>query len=141
MFYFFDRRGLCGAMNTAHSKKNGFDKSQRLLRPCDFACVFDGAKKTHSVHFLLLSKKSDAARLGLAISKKRLKNACDRNLVKRLARECFRLQQTPPKADCVLVVKKTPPKTADKAAYRRLLREEIGEVFAKLSAKNAPPSA
>ena len=58
--------------------------------------VFDGALfKVHQPHFLFLAKPSELAnsRLGLVVAKKKVRRAHERNRVKRLARESFRLHQ------------------------------------------------
>lgn len=91
-------------------KKNcTFPKSSRLLTAKAFTPVFDKPiKKLHSPHFLLfVGTGQDTARLGLAITKKKLKNASDRNLIKRYSREAFR-QELLPCVDCVLIVKQSP---------------------------------
>ncbi|MDO5651734.1 MAG: ribonuclease P protein component [Moraxella sp.] len=88
-----------------------FTKTQRLLTPAQYKQVFDNAiKKIHSPHLMLfVANTSDDvphARLGLAITKKKLKNATDRNQLKRLMREHFRLNQhNLPAVDVVLIVK------------------------------------
>lgn len=90
-----------------------FSKSQRLLTPSQYKLVFDQpTTKIHSEHFLLFVRKNDqmGSRLGLAVSKKKLKRATDRNRLKRQAREVFRLNQHQlPLVDCVLIVKKSYP--------------------------------
>ena len=73
----------------------GFSKKARLLTPADFKRVFD-APDQRSVDnmFTLLARKNELGhpRLGMAITKKRLKRSVDRNRVKRLIRETFREQ-------------------------------------------------
>lgn len=87
----------------------GFDKSQRLLTPSSFKKVFDKPiKKIHSQHLLLFVANTEQAhaRLGLAITKKKLKKAVDRNTLKRHTRQIFRQQALVlPAYDCVLIVK------------------------------------
>lgn len=111
----------------------GFDKSKRLLNADAFKSVFDcPIKKIHSTHFLLFVAKSsqNKPRLGLAITKKKIKKACDRNRIKRYSREHFRLyQHYLPFVDCVLIVKKTPKKDYD----NKHLSQEIKELFVVLS--------
>lgn len=73
-----------------------FDKSRRLLTPRDFKAVFDDATyKVSSRELLILARRSqfDHARLGLVVAKRHLRLASQRNRVKRLARETFRLYQ------------------------------------------------
>ena len=119
-----------------------FTKTKRLLAPCEFKAVFDNPlKKIHSTHFLLFVANTEQphARLGLAITKKKLKKAVDRNLVKRHTREIFRLNQHDlPPVDCVLIVKSgafvgTKQQRVDKDASLAIIRTELNEIFAKLA--------
>lgn len=54
---------------------------------------------------LARSNEMDAARLGLAISKRAAKKAVDRNKLKRLARESFRQQAELPAGDFVVLAR------------------------------------
>lgn len=96
-------------MQTTPKQSFAFGKDKRLLNAKAFQAVFDvPAKKIHSNHLLLFVRANDgvSARLGLAITKKKVKNATDRNRLKRLARERFRLcQHKLAPVDVVLIVK------------------------------------
>ena len=83
-----------------------FTKQQRLLKSAEFAAV-KGTKLTVSTpQFLLLARPSERARLGLAIAKRYVKLAVDRNTIKRVSRESFRHQSsTLPKLDMVLLTR------------------------------------
>lgn len=82
-----------------------FSKSQRLLKAIDFKIVFDNPSfKVHQTNLLFFVKMhepmsefsgtmEDSCRLGLAITKKKIKRANERNRLKRLIREQFRLHQ------------------------------------------------
>lgn len=80
-----------------------FTKQQRLLSPKQYKCVFDECSfKIHQPNFMWfvrvssnnLSTVTDAHnRLGLAITKKKVKRAHERNRIKRLTREYFRYHQ------------------------------------------------
>lgn len=107
-----------------------FTKSQRLLTPDEFKRVFDKPiKKIHSEHLLLFVQTGQRhARLGLAITKKKLKKAVMRNRLKRLVREYFRLNSPNIGAvDVVLIVKKGYAKDVD-------LHVELAQIFNKLIA-------
>ncbi len=73
-----------------------FQRELRLLTAKDFSRVFDKAFKVHNKAFTLLARKNDYnhPRLGLVIAKKNLRFAFQRNYVKRLLREEFRLKQS-----------------------------------------------
>jgi len=75
-----------------------FKKSQRLLKKVDYDHVFEKAKKIVTNEYIVLFRTNDLgyARLGLALSKKMIAKAHDRNRLKRLLREGFRQTQLPP---------------------------------------------
>lgn len=73
-----------------------FDKSLRLLNASDYKAVFDNATfkvSTQNVLFLATENQRPFSRLGLVVAKKNAKLAVQRNRIKRIARETFRLQQ------------------------------------------------
>lgn len=74
-----------------------FKKKQRLLNKSDYEHVFAHAKKTITKDFVILGRKNELghARLGLALSKKMIAKAHDRNRIKRLLREQFRKEALP----------------------------------------------
>ncbi|TKB46409.1 ribonuclease P protein component [Thalassotalea mangrovi] len=85
-----------------------FNRESRLLTPGHFQQVFDHPSRYGSSHFTILvtSNKDDKNRLGMAIAKKRVKLAVQRNRIKRLVRESFRLNQHKlPAVDLVVMVK------------------------------------
>lgn len=86
-----------------------FRRENRLLKSEDFSFVFQRPVKCRGDCFELYARKNGGvvARLGLAISKKSLKKAVDRNHVKRLFRESFRSHtQSLQGFDLVVVMKK-----------------------------------
>lgn len=72
-----------------------FPQSIRLKTAEDFSIVFKQAKKLNYREFSVYvrSNNLNRPRLGLAISKKSAKKAVTRNLIKRIIRENFRLNQ------------------------------------------------
>ena len=74
-----------------------FDKTRRLLKKSDYDGVFNQAKKIVTPYFIVLYCDNEVghARLGLALSKKTIAKAHDRNRVKRLLRETFRTRSLP----------------------------------------------
>lgn len=73
-----------------------FGKHQRLLTPAQFKAVFDGASfKASHRNLLILARPNGLAhaRLGTVVAKKNAKLAVQRNRLKRLLRERFRLSQ------------------------------------------------
>ncbi len=85
-----------------------FTKAQRLLQKTDFDAVFNQPKRSSDAYFTILAKPNSQpkARLGLAIAKKQLRYAHERNWVKRLIRESFRQHQNQLVGiDCVVLCK------------------------------------
>lgn len=73
-----------------------FGKSRRLLNASDYKAVFDGVDwKVSSKEILCLTRNNGLhhPRLGLVIAKKNIRHAVQRNRVKRIIRESFRLHQ------------------------------------------------
>lgn len=75
----------------------GFSPDRRLRCSRDFQQVFEHTLlKVHQPHFLILATRASApqhSRLGLVVAKKKLRRAHERNRVKRLSRESFRLNR------------------------------------------------
>lgn len=84
-----------------------FGPECRLLQASEFQRVFDHTLcKVHQPAFLLLATPSSSARLGFIVAKKKIRRAHERNRVKRLARESFRLHRHRlPAVDVVLMAK------------------------------------
>ena len=72
-----------------------FPRSRRLLKPDEYRRVFNDGRRSADRHFLVLALPNGLidARLGLAVSKKTSRRAVERNRIKRLIRESFRLHQ------------------------------------------------
>jgi len=71
-------------------------KSRRLLKPKQFESVFaDASIRASNRHCLILSRPNNGSnpRLGLIIAKKHIRLAVERNRIKRVIRESFRLHQ------------------------------------------------
>jgi ribonuclease P protein component len=85
----------------------GFSPQQRLHTAAEFGRVFAEPARSSDRFFTVLARPSDrnVARLGLTISRRAAKRAVDRNKLKRLARESFRLQRDLPSWDFVVLAK------------------------------------
>lgn len=107
-----------------------FRVTDRLSRTDDFSSVFASRRALRSEHFQLLYSPAglDRARLGVVVAKKLARRAVDRNMIKRLAREAFRISRARlPAYDLVLRL------AADLAGSRKLaLRGEIDGLLQRL---------
>ncbi len=72
-----------------------FPKTRRLQTASDFDRVFSNAKRivSHRIAAFCCKNGLDYPRLGLSIPKRNIKTASQRNLLKRIARETFRVKQ------------------------------------------------
>lgn len=85
-----------------------FSSEVKLLTADNYKNVFAKAERFGNRSFTVLARKNglDHARLGLAISKKCAKRAVDRNRIKRIFRESFRLNQHKlPDVDIIVMCK------------------------------------
>ncbi|MGL4858189.1 MAG: ribonuclease P protein component [Enterobacteriaceae bacterium] len=72
-----------------------FPRESRLLIPADFASVFQQNRRASAPQITILARLNGLGypRLGLTVAKKQVKRAHERNRIKRLTRESFRLHQ------------------------------------------------
>lgn len=85
-----------------------FTRAERILKSKDFALIRKEGKRVASKNFVIFLKVNSLGirRLGLAVSTK-VGGAVQRNRIKRLLRECFRLNKEilPPSMDIFISVK------------------------------------
>ena len=104
-----------------------FPKTNKILNRADFVNINRSGKRHRTRHFGVIFKRNRVGvpRLGITVSKK-AGNAVERNRVKRLVREFFRLNKAslPQEYDIVIVARKG-------ASYLHLreIQKELGEVF------------
>lgn len=103
-----------------------FPRELRLLAPNQFKAVFAQPDRASTPQLTLLSIPTslENPRLGLTVAKKHLKRAHDRNRIKRIVRESFRLKQHQlPHHDFVFVAK---------GGIGKLTNQELFETLEKL---------
>jgi ribonuclease P protein component len=86
--------------------KQSFERCDRLLLATDFDLVFKNGRRSSDQWFTILFTEGAAGRprLGLAIAKRRVRKANQRNRIKRVARESFRqVRAEMPAADVVVM--------------------------------------
>lgn len=117
-------------------RENSFSRELRLLTPTHFENVFKNAIPAVSPQITILARLNsfDHPRLGITLAKKRVKKAHDRNRLKRIIRESYRLNQhSLPKADIVVVGKSGLDKLSNQELFSLLEK-----LWKKLSGRCAP---
>lgn len=127
-----------GAGNSASHiiTDKSFPRAARLLSGKDYSHVFKQNKRYSDRYWTILARKNETglSRLGLAIAKKRAKRAVDRNKIKRVAREAYRVQRDRlPGLELVVM-------NRDAATHASLkdLRVSIDRLFGKMSRATNP---
>lgn len=74
-------------------KDQSYPKSKRLCKSAEFQAVFTQAQRVSGLGFVFFIKRNPqlTARLGIAVSKRIFRKANQRNRIKRLLRNYFRL--------------------------------------------------
>ena len=108
-----------------------FQKHEHLRRPEEFQRVYD-RKRTASDEWLVVyacENQLSHLRIGLSVPKKRIPNAVDRNRLRRLYREAFRLcrAELPVGYDLVLIPRRAEEPTLEgvKASLTKLVRQVV----------------
>jgi len=93
----------------------------KLLTAENYKNVFAKAERFGNRSFTVLARENglDHARLGLAISKKCAKRAVDRNRIKRIFRESFRLNQHKLPSVDIIAMSKPSAKSLDSVEIRK----------------------
>jgi ribonuclease P protein component len=110
-----------------------FPKNYRLTKTDEFSSVFGFRKAIKSSHFLLhyrlRSEGSDlGARLGVVVAKRLLRRSVDRNLLRRLVRERFRMLRSKLPSRDLIVRLANKPQLLD----RRVLGDEIQGLLGRM---------
>jgi len=92
----------------------------RLQNASQFTRVFDQATKSSSEFFIILSRENteNQPRLGIVVAKRRAKRSVDRNIIKRIIRESFRLNKVMLPANDFIVILKRPIKIIKRSNLR-----------------------
>lgn len=111
-----------------------FSKTLRLLNASDFQCVFNDAplRASHK-NILILARPNGLPypRLGLVIAKKNVRHAVQRNRIKRIARESFRLRQQDLAGIDAIILARRELDQLDNAALHLLYAQQWQRVLKK----------
>ncbi|MGM0552353.1 MAG: ribonuclease P protein component [Pseudomonadota bacterium] len=109
----------------------GFPRDARLLTGRDYQRVFAEAVRVRGRNLTLLYRVHEvngSARLGLAIGKRQVRRAVDRNRIKRIVREAFRQRRSGLPVVDLVVLARVGAVNCD----NRLLRSEIDRLLDRL---------
>jgi len=118
-----------------------FTRKNRLLTGADFDNVFKKCQRSADSFFTVLYRDNGLGypRLGLAIAKKRVRHATQRNRLKRLIRESFRQAIPGIRSMDIVVLARDQASAADNAAifaslerHWRLLNERTEQTTTKI---------
>ena len=115
----------------------------KLLISSDYQFVFSKARRFGNHAFTVLARENGLAhpRLGLAISKKCAKNAVDRNRIKRIFRESFRLNQQQLVAVDIIAMCKPSALKLEKSEIRRQIELQWRFINQKFSSTDKSASS
>jgi ribonuclease P protein component len=119
-----------------------FPRAARLLQPAEFEFVFAQAQRHSAAGLTVLARPNGLrfARLGLAIAKKNIPAATQRNRIRRLARDYFRLHRADlPHCDLILMTRSGCDKL-DNPAFNVALARCFSQI-SKNSALSGPQHA
>lgn len=113
-----------------------FTSAQRLKSKSEFDAVYQGGNKLGDSCFLVLFRPNNltTARLGLSISARAVGNAVNRNRIKRVIRESFRVNCALLPAVDVVINARSGAREADNALLRDRLAKHWPNVVKRCAA-------
>lgn len=122
------------------SRRHPFEREHRLRSAADFDGVFKHGTRASDSFFTVIARPNTlgVARLGIAVSKRNAKRAVDRNRLKRVVRESFRLSPVRKQSvDLVILAKVAATTAPNDKLYKALDRRWLSLIaFCERSAAN-----
>ncbi|MGM0516561.1 MAG: ribonuclease P protein component [Pseudomonadota bacterium] len=121
------------ASDSAEARSLRFPRSARLLTGRDYQRVMRGGFRVHTANLMLVvsGNSGDQARLGLAVSRRRVRLAHERNRIKRVARETFRHKRHDMPAMDVVVLAKPGADSLPMEDLHRQMRHALSKASRK----------
>mgnify|MGYP003388138380 CR=1 FL=1 len=122
--------GSDSQLDGVNSDQFRYLNKNRLKTAEQFRNVFNTGKRSIDSQFIILAKENflGYSRLGMAIPKKKINRAIDRNSIKRLIRECFRKSTIAEKGYDIVVL---PQKKVD-VKQKELLKNSLNSHWEKI---------
>ncbi len=117
--------GDCPDSDYPDKHQYSFDRRHRLLSATDFDSVFRQSQRSADRFFTVLYRPNplNIPRLGFAISRKKVRHATDRNRLKRVVRESFRIcSASLPAVDLVVLARDGAKGAANSELFSSLTR-------------------
>ena len=115
--------GECSVPDHPDKRQHTFDRNHRLLSSTDFDQVFRQSQRSSDRFFTVLYRPNslNMPRLGFAISRKKVRHATDRNRLKRVVRESFRIRCAElPSVDLVILARDAAKSAANPELFSSL---------------------
>ncbi len=123
-----------------NSGLHGYSRDQRLLTPGDFRTVFNG-KTTRAacpeLLFIALPTDRPKSRIGFVFAKKHIKHAVQRNLIRRICREHFRLAEQRYAHKDIIVLARKGAAELDRKSINTLVRKMLAKLDTRLLQEQA----
>jgi len=113
-----------------------FSRAQRLAHKPQFDAVYQQGRRLSDPYFLILAKSNSQslARLGLSVSARSVGNAVNRNRIKRIIRDSFRLNNAGLPAVDIVVNTRTAARSATNDELRKSLVQHWTNVVKRCGA-------
>ena len=113
-----------------------YGRHRRIVKTDEFSSVFRLRPAFRTEHFALYQRPNtlDHPRLGIVVAKRLARRAVTRNMIKRIAREAFRLTALP-NVDCIIRLTSqivARGETARSSAGKRALASELKQLLDKV---------
>lgn len=118
------------------ARAQGFSRRHRFTARGSFAAALRGTRKLRGdlVVLHLVPRRGEPSRLGIALTRRMIPASTDRNRVKRIARETFRVHAAKAVGvDCVVSLRRPIPR-AGEAAFR----VEFSKLLDQICARSIP---